>query len=95
MRYIICGILAVMMTGQIQLSQAAAEGRGEALVEKHCTSCHDDAIYTREGRRVTTVNGLQKQVRRCEQSLGLTWFDEEIADVVAYLNNNYYHFEQP
>ena len=36
--------------------------------------------------------GLKKQVKRCELNLGLTWFDEDIQDVVSYLNTTYYKF---
>ena len=93
MKYIIGTILAVLISGQTQTALAADADKGKVLVEKHCTSCHDDAMYTRKERRVTTLKGLQKQVRRCELSLGLTWFDEDIAAVVNYLNGTYYHFE--
>jgi cytochrome c553 len=66
---------------------------GKTLHQKNCTSCHDDSMYTRENPRVTTIDGLSSQVRRCELALGLKWFDEDIDAVVNYLNNNYYHFE--
>lgn len=51
-----------------------------------------DALYTRSDRRVTTREGLTKQVRFCELNLGLQWFDEEIEDVAAYLNQTFYKF---
>jgi cytochrome c553 len=73
--------------------QAANLDNGKALVQSNCTKCHDERVYTREDRRVKTLEGLNKQVTRCEQSLGLKWFDEDIADVAAYLNQTYYHFE--
>jgi cytochrome c553 len=72
---------------------AADIGHGEKLHTASCTSCHDDSIYTRPNRRVTTLDGLHKQVRRCELSLGLKWFDTDIDDVAAWLNQNYYRYE--
>ena len=36
---------------------------------------------------------LGKQVRFCEQAVGLTWFDDEIDAVTRYLNQGFYHFE--
>lgn len=78
------------------LAQAPAMAdmeRGKALTEKHCIGCHDDGVYTRKDRRVTTLDALGKQVRRCETNLGLTWFDEETNDVINYLNTQYYKFE--
>lgn len=93
MRTITAAALALLLAGLAQQLPAADAGHGKSLVEQHCTSCHDAAIYTREGRRVTTLDGLQKQVRRCELSLGLKWFDEDVADVVDYLNGTYYRFK--
>lgn len=65
---------------------------GQALHDANCLKCHDSAVYTREDRRVGSLAGLRKQVIRCEQSLGLTWFDDQIDDVVHYLNTTYYKF---
>jgi hypothetical protein len=72
---------------------AASVDNGKALVAANCTKCHDQRVYTRPDRRVTTLDGLNSQVRRCELSLGLKWFDDDIDDVVAYLNQTYYHFK--
>ncbi|MDH3978924.1 MAG: cytochrome c [Gammaproteobacteria bacterium] len=66
---------------------------GKKLQQENCMSCHDDGMYTRENRKVTTPDGLQKQVRRCEQTLGLQWFDEDIDAVSDYLNDTFYKFK--
>lgn len=66
---------------------------GEALHEEHCTRCHGSEVYTREDRNVHSLAGLEAQVRRCDQNLGLTWFDDEVSQVTGYLNDHYYKFE--
>jgi mono/diheme cytochrome c family protein len=73
--------------------------RGAQLHAQNCVTCHrsimggdGSALYTRNDRKITTLAGLETQVRRCENNLGLTWFDDQVADVVEYLNANYYHF---
>lgn len=63
---------------------------GAALHAEHCMKCHDSGVYTREDRRISSLEGLRKQVKRCELSLNLTWFDEQVEDVVHYLNSTYY-----
>jgi hypothetical protein len=83
------GLLALINLGSVQ---AADPQQGKNLVEKDCTRCHGSEVYTRQERRVTSLPGLQKQVRRCEQMLGLTWFDEDIENTVTYLNQRYYKF---
>jgi len=75
------------------LPTIAAADNGAELHAANCTSCHDDAVYKRKDRRVTSMDGLKKQVQRCELSLGLKWFDEDVDDVVAYLNSTYYKFK--
>ena len=83
--------IALLLTA-LPAVQAADAGNGKQLVDKNCTSCHDDSVYTRDNRRVKTLDALKKQVKRCELNLGLKWLDDEISDVVSYLNDSYYRF---
>ena len=84
------GIILLTATGTLA---AADTGRGKSLKEQNCMGCHEDDVYTRQDRRVTSLAALGKQVRRCEFTLGLQWFDEDVNDVVAYLNENFYKFK--
>lgn len=89
-------ILALfLLATSLSVEAAEAEDTSDvkALYDQHCTSCHETEVYTRSDRKVTSHDGLQRQVRRCELALGLKWFDEEIADMTAYLNTHYYRFE--
>jgi cytochrome c553 len=81
-----------LLLGALPATQAADAERGKQLVKDNCTSCHDDSVYSRKDRRVTSLDGLKKQVKRCELNLGLRWFDEDIQNVVGYLNKTYYKF---
>ncbi len=81
--------LALFLTGT---SHAADLNHGKELHDANCTSCHDTKIYTRPKRRVTSLDKLRAQVRRCDSSLGTKWFDEDIEDVVQYLRTEYYQF---
>lgn len=72
---------------------------GKTLHNSHCIACHDsltqgkpERIYTRPDRQVKTYSELLKQVRRCQMSLGLTWSEDALKDVAAFLNNRYYKF---
>ncbi len=75
-------------------AQAADPARGAKLHADHCTACHDDGVYTRKDRRVDSLAALDGQVRRCDANLDKHWFDEDIADVVAFLNQRHYHFPE-
>lgn len=85
-------LLALALAASLP-AQAADPANGAKLVQaSQCGKCHGTEIYTRPDRKVKSLAGLEKQVRMCDQNLGLTWFDEDILDVAAYLNQAYYHF---
>ena len=72
---------------------AADVKNGKKLQQKNCMKCHDDGMYTRDNRFIKKESSLRAQVQRCESTLDLTWFDEEVDDVTAYLNKSFYHFK--
>ncbi|MFN2308602.1 MAG: cytochrome c [Gammaproteobacteria bacterium] len=82
--------ITVALGWSVTSVSAADLQAGRLLHDEHCMKCHDSGVYTRDDRRVTSLDGLRKQVKRCELSLGLTWFDEQTEDVVQYLNDAYY-----
>jgi len=86
-------LITATLASASTLSMAADSAHGKALQQKNCMSCHDDGVYTRKERKITSLTGLDKQVRRCELSLGLQWFDDDVEDVVSYLNESFYKFE--
>lgn len=72
---------------------APAAARGQLLYENHCMSCHDSMIRIRTRQQVGSLSGLRKQVSRWARHLQLRWSSEDLNDVVAYLNRQYYQFE--
>ena len=73
-------------------TQAADIENGDDLHFEHCTGCHDSAVYTRDNRNVRDLARLGQQVRFCKDAIGAAWFDDEVDDVIEYLNVTYYHF---
>lgn len=85
-------VSSLLLACQLTLVQAADIENGDDLHFENCTGCHDSTVYTRANRNVQSLERLGMQVRFCKDSLGLTWFDDEVGDVIEYLNLNYYHF---
>ena len=56
-------------------------------------SFHDESKYLRKNRIIKNFQQLHERIRQCELMAELTWFDEEVNDVAAYLNNQFYHFD--
>ena len=74
-------------------TQAADIKKGKTLQQENCMRCHDDGMYTRENRFIKDLTGLRAQVQRCESTLDLTWFDEDVDAVTNYLNKEFYKFK--
>jgi mono/diheme cytochrome c family protein len=88
-------ILSLFLSAQNAM--AANPAHGKELHDANCQSCHSslmagdpDRIYTRSDRRVSSIDGLRKQVTRCKTTVGVAWPEDQIEDVVDYLNTNFY-----
>jgi cytochrome c5 len=84
-------------TAESPLTEVAEKGK--ALHERHCKFCHarltnkkPDQLYTRLNRRVQSYASLENKVLTCVNSLGIPWFEDEMANVTAYLNEVFYQF---
>ncbi|HAJ91532.1 MAG TPA: green heme protein [Gammaproteobacteria bacterium] len=89
-------LLTLITTGLVMASStlpAIDINHGKTLQQQNCMRCHDDNVYTREERRVTTLDALKHQVERCETNLNLTWFPEDVDAVTEYLNTSFYKFK--
>ena len=75
------------------MTAQADVAHGKSLVEKSCTVCHSSSVYSRPDRRIKNLAGLQKQVSGCTRPAGVSWSQQDISDVVEYLNKTFYHFK--
>jgi mono/diheme cytochrome c family protein len=66
---------------------------GHSLHNDNCIACHTTDKYTSKTRKVQDLAALTSRVKRCDFSLGTQWFEEDIEDVVAYLNQEFYQFK--
>ncbi|WP_462319809.1 c-type cytochrome [Halochromatium sp.] len=90
---LLASLALVTVTATSLNAQADDQVDAQALFEQNCTSCHGSEVYTREDRRIDSLDALHSQVRMCEQNLGLTWFDDQVDAVTQLLNREYYKFE--
>jgi mono/diheme cytochrome c family protein len=87
-RLILIGIMVA--TSPAVVADAA---RGKTLHDEQCMKCHGTEVYTRSDRFIKDRAALAKQVQRCQLSAGAQWFDDDVNDVVDYLNTTFYKFE--
>ena len=91
--FLFLAVLPALLFGVALPVTAADAVRGKQLHDANCVRCHDSGVYTRADRRIQSMDALHKQVARCELTLELKWFDEDRADVAAYLNDAFYRFQ--
>ena len=72
---------------------AADTAKGKELLQKNCTGCHDDSVYKRSDRRVTSMSALKKQITGCEHAANANMSKSQIDDLTQYLNSTYYKFK--
>ncbi|VAX13745.1 hypothetical protein MNBD_GAMMA24-1494 [hydrothermal vent metagenome] len=96
-------ILPLLLTSLLATNTYAAgdASNGKALHDANCIRCHKsimngdpDSIYTRKDRRINSYQGLENQVNRCKNNIGIAWPQEQINDVVTYLNQQFYKFKR-
>lgn len=89
--------LAVLFfAAAIQPLQAATKGdaaRGAKLHEQ-CLQCHGTALYAPEKRKIKTLKALRKEVERWGDCYNPAMNKQEIEDLVAWLNANFYKFPE-
>ena len=80
-----------LMADDMLLGNAAA---GKRLHMKACVACHTSEVYTRSNRTVNSIGGLVGRVGGCSTQLNLDLKQDQINDLVKYLNETYYKFER-
>jgi hypothetical protein len=70
--------------------QDAQMSRGEMLYRNHCIECHNQQIHWRDARIAKDLNGIEREVQRWQDAIGVHWTSDEVNEVSRYLNRTYY-----
>ncbi len=68
--------------------------QSEHYIDANCETCHGEDFYQRKDRKVHTYVALEAFVEGCNTNLDVGWFPDEVADVTAWMNQAFYHFEE-
>lgn len=89
-----------MVPGDITLPEPEKKGskkrpvylikRGQLLYENHCQICHSSVVHIREKRKAKNSGAVRSWVIHWSKYLKLSWSNDEIDEVVHYLNSRYY-----
>lgn len=96
-------LLSITLVFSLQLPAFAMPdlANGKKIDQQKCYACHakksgfsnGDMIYTRSDGKVKNLQNLKTMVSRCNSELRLDLFPEDEADVVAFLNKQFYKFK--
>ena len=85
-------LVPLLLLAVAPASPAQSPTRGELLYTTHCVACHTKEVHWRARRLATDWPTLTDETRRWQRNLGLKWTDDEVGDVVRYLNTTIYRF---
>jgi hypothetical protein len=90
------GKLATLMCATALLvgCNAAPKGDAERGVEVHkvCLDCHGTGPYTSSERKIKSIDALHKEVARWGDYYAPALSAQDVDDVTAYLNRDFYKF---
>lgn len=89
---ILCTGATALFLSSLSFTANAGATAGKALHEEaNCIRCHAAQPY--DPAKTTNFEKLVSTVESCSNNLGVGWFDDEIEQVAAYLNQEFYKFK--
>lgn len=88
-------ILSAMMAGALVAACGEApKGDPErgAKIHEVCLDCHGTALYTKPDRKIQSFAALRKDVVRWGDYYAPALSEQDVDDVTAYLNRDFYKF---
>ncbi len=84
----------LVLLGTSSLFSADIDNGKDLYYEAKCQKCHTPEGYTTDKRKIKDFAKLQWRVKRCAFTMNAGWFEEDIEDVVHYLNESFYKFKK-
>jgi len=88
---VIAVVCTVLLTACGEPSLQGDPVRG-AVVHEVCLDCHGTSVYLPPQRKIQSLDALRKDVRRWGDYYAPALTEQDIADVTAYLNRDFYKF---
>jgi mono/diheme cytochrome c family protein len=92
MKLALCTTLALLMPLAASAALPGDAAAGKRLYDASCTSCHDASVFTRQNRRVQSLDALRGQVQACGHMAKQDFTPQQLQDLVKYLNDRFYRF---
>jgi hypothetical protein len=91
--YFILFCITVMFSSASMAADKAVPSAAQKMHDGKCMTCHKTEVYTREDRRVKSLQALTHQVETCMKGpADANWSAAETTAVIDYLNSKFYKF---
>lgn len=87
------GLLCLAGLTVSAFAQVADVERGRALYENHCQVCHTSKVHKRIHRIPVTRGEVREIVQMWQAQQKLGWGEQDINDVVEFLDRTQYRFK--
>lgn len=88
MKAVIILFTGLLLTTQTALANEPDPANGQNLFVN--SKCDTEALTGNPN--IVSLEQLDREVRTCDINQNINWYDFEVKDVVAYLNQTYYNF---
>jgi len=92
MKHAICALVALLMPLSSVAALPGDAAQGQRLHEANCSGCHDAGVYTRENRRIRSLDALRQQIDACGHMAKKDFSAAQARDLLKYLNERFYRF---
>ena len=94
MKTIIYASLSVLLAASAYAASLPGDSaNGKRLLDANCMTCHQTDIFTREDRKVQSLDALKEQLVACSHAAKQDFSASEMQDLLKYLNDQFYRFE--
>lgn len=93
MKWIQSSTLMILLTTTAHAALPGDSAAGKRVYDTNCTRCHDTSVHTRKDRHVESLQALEQQVQACTGTAEKPLPATAVQDLVKYLNDEFYHFQ--
>jgi hypothetical protein len=85
-----------VLAGALLLAGCTGAPKGDPVlgmeVHKVCLNCHGTELYTSQNRKIKSLDALRKDVVRWGDYYAPALSEQDVDDITAYLNRDFYKF---
>ena len=94
MKTLIAALCAVAALALAQPTAAAGNAERGARLHQDCLGCHGTELYMPPRAKVKSLAALKKEVVRWNDRMNPKFTNQEVDDLVAWLNRDFYKFQK-